>query len=122
MNAKGKRSAWLLAAAFVLIDLGAGGVCADPSEPCRNLAIRFGSQPSTLDTGSLAALSTCVTDEIQVRAASASPVAPSGPQRSDSTSEGQPAPQADGTWGTWPTTPAWKDQEIQSTPWDGYDK
>lgn len=71
---------------------------------------------------SLAALSTCVTGEIQVRAASPGQAPAAGPQTDDSSSGGQSSPQTEGTWGTWPTTPAWKDQAIESKPWDSWDK
>jgi len=118
MNANGKRSAWLLGAALVLIGLGAGGANADPSEACRNLALQFGSQPSTLDTGSLAALSSCVTEEIQARAAAPPPPA-SNPQGVGQTPAGQVSGQDDGTW---PAPPVWRDNSIDSRPWDRYDK
>jgi hypothetical protein len=95
---------------------------ADPSADCRNLASWFGSRPETLDVQSLAALSTCVTREIQVRAASPGAVPSADPQTTDSSSGGQSSSQTEGTWGTWPTTPAWKDQAIESKPWDSWGK
>jgi hypothetical protein len=63
----------------VAICLAAGVAAADPSADYRNLASWFGSRPETLDVQSLAELSTCVTGEIQVRAASPGPVPPGRP-------------------------------------------
>ena len=122
MGGTGTRSAWLLVAALVITSPWVDGANADPSEACRNLALQFGSQPSGLDMESLAALSTCVTQEIQARAASPGATTSSGPQSTDSTARGASVSQTQGTWGTWPTTPAWKDQEIESKPWDRWDK
>ena len=122
MKARVRSSGGLLAVVAAAICLAARVAAADPSADCRNLASWFGSRPETLDLQSLAALSTCVTGEIQVRAASPGQGPTADPQTNVSSSGGQSSPQTEGTWGTWPTTPAWKDQAIDSKPWDSWGK
>jgi hypothetical protein len=99
--------------------LAASIVAADPSTDCRNLGLVFGARPATLDMQSLAALSTCVTDAIQTRAASPPATPSSDPQDGDQSSGGQTSAQDDGGWST---PPAWKDKSSESKPWDSYDK
>ncbi len=122
MNARLRRSGRYLLAALAMAGFGAVEARADPSTDCRNLALWFGSQPARLDMQSLAMLSTCVTEEIQARAASPGPASSSSPPSNDATSGGQSAPQTGGTSETWPTSPAWKDQRMESKPWDSWNK
>ena len=88
MKARVRSSGGLLAVVAAAICLAARVAAADPSADCRNLASWFGSRPETLDVQSLAALSTCVTGEIQLRAASPGPAPAAGPQTDDSSSGG----------------------------------
>ena len=119
MRARVRAGGGLVVVVVAAMGLAASAAVADPSADCRNLALSFGSTPATLDMQSLAALSTCVTEEIQARAASPGATPPSDPQSGDPSPGGQSSEQDAGAW---PAPAPWKDKSIETKPWDSYDK
>jgi hypothetical protein len=111
---------WSLAAVLGLAVLEVGGVSADPSPDCRNLAAWFATKPAQLSTKLLSALGDCVMQEIQTRAESQEPTHPPETQEGSPASQG-PSLDSPG-WGPWDPPAPWKDDAAKTTPWDAWDK
>ncbi|MCX5734414.1 MAG: hypothetical protein NTW68_08830 [candidate division NC10 bacterium] len=108
-------------AALWLTAWGADPAHANPSDACRDLAVRFANSADQIGLGPLASLIACVTAEIQDRAGDTESTPPSSP-RQDTSPPPAPEPQAatppTREWGSWPLRAPWTFSPSETSSWD----
>ena len=101
---------------------------AEPSEACRDLAVRFATAPEQMDLRALATLGTCLTNEIGERVGiPGSPAAsPGGTPTPPAPQGGVPPPPASSQenlspqvrrYGDWPSPTPWMESWPAPNPW-----
>lgn len=116
----GRRGVQRISYATLLLGLslawgvGTAGVAgADPSQYCRDLALRFGTAPAQMDADALATLGTCVMTAIQERSNPPSQPDPSAQPQGAAAESPVDSP----GWGQWSSPAPWSDNKAKTQSW-----